>query len=175
MSWLGLWNKFKWIWIKITQLSYKKLQNGKHSILISSNWLWPGDIIGWCISWSTLAQVMACYPMAPCHYLNQFWLINWVLWHVPQCNFTWSDQEFNLKHGQEKLYFIIATSPRSQCINSLRPSDAYVSVILPSLVQIMACRLLGARHYLNQYWNIVNWTLRNKLLWNYIWNSEVFI
>ena len=116
MSWLGLWNKFKWIWIKITQLSYKKLQNGKHSILISFNWLWPGDIIGWCISWSTLAQVMACYPMAPCHYLNQFWLFNWVLWHVPQCNFTWSDQEFNLKHGQEKLYFIIATSPRSQCI-----------------------------------------------------------
>ena len=46
------------------------------------------------------------------------------------------------------------------CLNSLRPSDAYMHwVNLLSLVQIMACRLVGASHYLNQCWNIVNWTL----------------
>ena len=31
------------------------------------------------------------------------------------------------------------------------------------------------RHYLNQCWNIVNWTLRNKLQWNINWNSYIFI
>ena len=29
----------------------------------------------------------------------------------------------------------------------------------------MACRLVGANHYLNQCWNIVNWTLGNKFQW----------
>ena len=28
---------------------------------------------------------------------------------------------------------------------------------------------------LNQCWNIVNWILRNKLQWNFNWNSEIFI
>ena len=30
-------------------------------------------------------------------------------------------------------------------------------------------------HYLNQHWNYVNWTLRNKLQWNLIRNSYIFI
>ena len=30
-------------------------------------------------------------------------------------------------------------------------------------------------HYLNQCWNIVNWTLRNKLQWNLNPNSYIFI
>ena len=30
-------------------------------------------------------------------------------------------------------------------------------------------------HYLNQCWNIVNWTLRNKLHWNFNRNSNIFI
>ena len=30
-------------------------------------------------------------------------------------------------------------------------------------------------HYLNQYWNIVNWTLRNKFQWNFNPNSNIFI
>ena len=29
-------------------------------------------------------------------------------------------------------------------------------------------------HYLNQWWNIVNWTLKNKLQWNLNWNSYIF-
>ena len=30
-------------------------------------------------------------------------------------------------------------------------------------------------HYLNQCWNIVNWTPRNKLQWTLNWNSYIFI
>ena len=30
-------------------------------------------------------------------------------------------------------------------------------------------------HYLNQCWNIVNWTLGNKLQWNFNRNSNIFI
>ena len=30
-------------------------------------------------------------------------------------------------------------------------------------------------HYLNQCWNVVNWTLRNKLQWNLNRNSNIFI
>ena len=30
-------------------------------------------------------------------------------------------------------------------------------------------------HYLNQCWNIVNWTLGNKLQWNFNWNLNIFV
>ena len=30
-------------------------------------------------------------------------------------------------------------------------------------------------HYMNQWWNVVNWNLRNKLLWNSYRNSYIFI
>ena len=33
----------------------------------------------------------------------------------------------------------------------------------------------GRRHYLNQCWNIVNWTFRNKLQWNFNRNLNIFI
>ena len=34
-----------------------------------------------------------------------------------------------------------------------------------TLIQIMTCRHTAPSHYLNQWWVIVNWTLRNKLQW----------
>ena len=34
---------------------------------------------------------------------------------------------------------------------------------------------LAPSHYLNQCWNIVNWTFRNKLQWNLNWNLCIFI
>ena len=39
----------------------------------------------------------------------------------------------------------------------------------------MACHLLGAGHYMNQCWNIVNWTLGNQLQWNFNQNLYIFI
>ena len=49
------------------------------------NSLRPSEVI--CRRWcgSTLAQVMACYLMAPNHYLDRFWRItNKVSWHSPE-------------------------------------------------------------------------------------------
>ena len=64
-------------------------------------------------------------------------------------------------------------------VNSLRSSDAYMHCWTgSSLVQIMACRLSAPSHYLNRCWsivNIVNWTFRNKLKWNFNRNSNIFI
>ena len=49
-------------------------------------------------------------------------------------------------------------------LNSLRLRERHQP--RPSLVQIMACRLASRSHYLNQWWNIVDWTLGNKSQWN---------
>ena len=38
---------------------------------------------------------------------------------------------------------------------------------------LVACS--APSHYLNQCWNIVNWTFRNKLQWNFNRNSNIFI
>ena len=63
---------------------------------------------------------------------------------------------------------IYITAP--QCVNSLRSSDTYVSVNLPSLVQIMACHPVGTRPL-----SAPMLTLRNKLQWNFNWNLNMFI
>ena len=34
---------------------------------------------------------------------------------------------------------------------------------------------LAPSHYLNQHWLIINWTLRNKLQWNFNQNMEIYI
>ena len=44
-----------------------------------------------------------------------------------------------------------------------------------ALIQIMACRLSVPKHYLNQSWVIVSWTLRNKFQWNFNQNTKLFI
>ena len=53
-------------------------------------------------------------------------------------------------------------------INSLRPSDAYMR-------RQTNQHWTAPSHYLNQCWNIVNWTLRNKLQWNFNRNEYIFI
>ena len=61
-------------------------------------------------------------------------------------------------------------------INSSPPSAIYMCQwIRSALVQIMACRLFGAKPlYLNQCWFIVNRTLGNKLQWNFNQNTKPF-
>ena len=77
--------------------------------------LWPGDTIGWHISGSTLAQVMAW-----CHYLNQCWLIiSEVLCHSPEGNFKWKDQDIHPWYRFENDQFNITTAyPRDQWVNT---------------------------------------------------------
>ena len=39
----------------------------------------------------------------------------------------------------------------------------------------MACSHQGTNNYLNQCWNIANWTLKNKLQWTLNRNWNIFI
>ena len=51
--------------------------------------LWSRDAIWWHGSRSTWARGMACWLMAPSHYVNQCWLlISEVLWHSHGANFA---------------------------------------------------------------------------------------
>ena len=65
---------------------------------------------------------------------------------------------------------------RPQWVNKSPPSVAYMRQWIGSaLDKIMACRLSAPSHYLNQCWVIVDWTLRNKLLWNFNQNTNTVI
>ena len=140
----------------------------------------PSDTIWQHRPWSTLTQVIVCcWLKAPGHYLNQCWLLSSeILWHSPESNFTMSAPA-SIRCNKLKNYSfkIIPTSPRGQWVNSSPPSAAYMlQWIRSALVQIMACHLFSTKPYnLNQYWVIVNWTLRNKLQWNFNQNTKFFI
>ena len=61
-------------------------------------------------------------------------------------------------------------------INSLRPSDACMRWYkYQHWFRWWLVAWSAPSHYLNQWWNIVNCTLRNKLQWNFNWNSNIFI
>ena len=63
-------------------------------------------------------------------------------------------------------------------INSSPPSATYMHQWTVSpFIQIMDWLVAysAPSHYLNQCWNIVNWTIRNKLKWNLNRNSNIFI
>ena len=62
------------------------------------------------------------------------------------------------------------------CFNSSSPSVAYMRQWIGStFVQIMACRLFGAKPWSKPCWVIVNWTLRNKLPGNFYQNAKLCI
>ena len=65
-------------WLHITRLMTTHLTSLQRCFLfrpLRINSLWPSDIIWRHEYWSTLVRVVACCPRAPCHDLNQFWLI----------------------------------------------------------------------------------------------------
>ena len=70
----------------------------------------------------------------------------------------------------------LARYPGSRRVNSLRPSDAYLHQ-QTNHHWFRQCIVAwpAPSHYLNQCWNIVNWTLGNKLQWNFNRNSNIFI
>ena len=62
-------------------------------------------------------------------------------------------------------------SPNVSCsLNTCPPSTAYML----GKSRHHWC-LIGTSHYLNQYWVIFNWTLRNKLQGNFNHNTKLFI
>ena len=65
---------------------------------------------------------------------------------------------------------------RPQCINSLRPSDAYMRrQFNHHWFRKWLVAWSAPSHYLIQCWDIINWTLRNKLQWNVSRNYKIFI
>ena len=51
----------------------------------------------------------------------------------------------------------------------------HICVSSDALIQIMVVASSAPSHYLNQCWNIVNWTLGNRLKWNLNRNLYIFI
>ena len=61
-------------------------------------------------------------------------------------------------------------------LNSLRPSDAYMHrQSSHHWFRKWLVAWSAPSHYLNQWWNIVDWNLTNKLQWNFNRNSNIFI
>ena len=61
-------------------------------------------------------------------------------------------------------------------VNTLKPSDAYMfKETNQHWFRQWLVTWTVQTHYLNQWWDIVDWTLRNKLQWNLNWNSYIFI
>ena len=71
---------------------------------------------------------------------------------------------------------ITTMSEKSVNFNSSSPSAAYMRQWIGSaLVQILARRLFGAKQLSKPMLVIVDWTIRNKLQWNFNLNSNIFI
>ena len=63
-----------------------------------------------------------------------------------------------------------------QWLFALRPNDVTWRRRSPStLIRVMVCCLEASICYLNQYWNSVNWTLKNKLQWNFNQIPYIFL
>ena len=67
-------------------------------------------------------------------------------------------------------------APLRKPVNSLRPSDAFMRQWTNHhCFRQWLVAWPAPSHYLNQCWDIVNWTLRNKLHWNFNRYSYIFI
>ena len=78
----------------------------------------------------------------------------------------------NMLHCRNDIYFFLRLShwglnklPTSLQTTSLTPWGRVTHICINKLT------IIGS----NQFWNIVNWTLRNKLQWNFNRNSCIFI
>ena len=77
-------------------------------------------------------------------------------------NFSYEQNTSRITTEITKTYYDSLSLKFSECtnVNSWRPSDAYMrNQTGSSLVQIMACRLLGLSYYPTQLWHIVNESL----------------
>ena len=74
------------------------------------------------------------------------------------------------------LVILLRSQYLTRLFNSLRPNDAYMPRWTSHhWFKSWLVAWTAPSHYLNQCWNIVNWTLRNKRQWNFNRNSYVFI
>ena len=72
-------------------------------------------------------------------------------------------------------YFLIHFYDKKH-INSSRQGEAYMrQQTKHRCFRQWLVAWLAPSHYLNQCWDVANWTLRNKLWWNLSRNSNIFI
>ena len=103
-------------------------------------------------------------------------------------SFSWLADKYlsaNQKPASKKLFYLSwpndCIDVKSVLFNSSPHSATYICQWMRSaLAQKMWFRkrlvtYLVPSHYLNQCWVIVNWTLTNKLQWNFNQNTKFFI
>ena len=99
-----------------------------------------------------------------------------ILW-IYLCNNVSKKQHWtNFMFGVSVFRLIFSTTVECNHHKLISPSAAYMRQWIGSaLVQVMVVAYSTPSHYLNQYWVIVNWTLRNKLQWLSNQNIKLFI
>ena len=84
-------------------------------------------------------------------------------------------QAITFEDLQDVVYKMSAILSVPQSVNSLRPSNAYMHwQTNHHWFRLWLVAWSASSHYLNQCWNVVNWTLRNNLQWNFNRNSNIF-
>ena len=84
---------------------------------------------------------------------NSYHVLIWKRFSLTTSLLNFVDLIYNL-YIDDKIQWWHTLLFSSCCFNSLRPSESiYVSVISPSLLQIMACHLVGANIHV-ELWNI---------------------
>ena len=93
-------------------------------------------------SGSTLAHVMACFLMAPSHYLNQCWfIISKVQWHSYQGNFTRDASAINhLNPFENYIFQILFKFPRGQWVN-YGCGKVHLGLFIWCLLEVNTCLL----------------------------------
>ena len=131
-------------------------------------------------SGSTLAQVMVSCLMASSHYLNQYWIfmafygahLEPISQKVPLISIC----NMSLKN------MVVTLPPHLPRADKLIHWGRVTHICISRLAIIGSNNgLMPDRHqaiiwiYLNQCWNVVNWTLGNEFEWNLNWNIYIFI
>ena len=104
------------------------------------NSLWPSDTIWQHNSGSALAQVMACCPVAPSHYLNEWWLII--------CKVQYYNMVCSALFLQRALYTVHCTN----IMHSRKPSFVITPPVLINTVNRYFV-IYAAMKYATFYWN----------------------
>ena len=123
------------------------------------------------------AQKMACYLLAPSHYLKQYWLIIKGVLSLPSgCIFTWNAHELNM----EPVFKIFTTSPRGQwvklwIIHNL--CNSFTVAKLPPMIFIIM--LLAIQDKMVTCTNTHSVRIKNALMFEsrhkHLLQSDVFI
>ena len=103
------------------------------------------------------------FDFVTCFWLPAWWALRLPWWPPAECsNVSMLCAFLVFTKCFLFLYHCCILSEIKLTTTTTRPSDAYMHWWTTS-------------HYLNQCWNIVNWTLSNKLQWNFNRNSNIFI